>query len=85
MVAVRVAPEAERYLGLLQEGTPALPLAGDVPRDPSGWARLQLRFERPDSAARLLLQLGPGIEVLEPPELRDLMADAARRMGALYS
>jgi predicted DNA-binding transcriptional regulator YafY len=85
MVSVRVAPEAERYLGLLQEGTPPLPLADDVHRDDDGWARLELRFERPDSAARLLLQLGAGIEVLAPAELRSLMADAARRMDRLYT
>jgi predicted DNA-binding transcriptional regulator YafY len=83
--SVRVAPETERYLGLLQEGTPPLPLPDDVVRDDDGWARLELRFERPDSAARLLLQLGPGVEVLEPPELRSLLADAARRMDLLYT
>ena len=66
MVDVRVSPEAERFLGVLQEGTPELPLADDVERDAEGWARLRLRFERPRSAARLLLQLGPGIEVLAP-------------------
>jgi predicted DNA-binding transcriptional regulator YafY len=85
MVSVRVAPEAERLLGLLQEGTPALPLAADLPRDRDGWALLELRFERPASAARLLLQLGAGIEVLGPAELRDLMADTARRIAALYT
>ena len=43
------------------------------------------RFERPESAARLLLQLGPRVEVLAPTELRVLMADAARGLGALYA
>jgi predicted DNA-binding transcriptional regulator YafY len=84
MVDVRVSPEAERFLGVLQEGTPELPLADDVERDDAGWARLRLRFERPHSAARLLLQLGPGIEVLAPPEVRELMADAAEGLHAIY-
>jgi predicted DNA-binding transcriptional regulator YafY len=84
-VTVRVAPEGERLLGLLQEGTPPLPLAADVPRDASGWAELRLRFERPASAARLLLQLGADVEVLDPPELRDLVAEAARGLAALYA
>ena len=85
MVTVRVEPESERFLGLLREGTPELPLAPDVERDDDGWARLRLRFERPHSAARLLLQLGRGIEVIAPPELRELMADAARGLDAIYS
>jgi predicted DNA-binding transcriptional regulator YafY len=82
---VRVAPTAEALLGLLQEGTPPLPLAPDTPRDAAGWALLRLRFERPDSAARLLLQLGPLVEVLGPAELRSLVADAARGLSALYA
>ena len=82
---VRVAPDGERLLHLLEEGTPPLPLAHDVPRDDDGWAHLRLRFERPDSAARLLLQLGGHIEVLEPPELRDLMSAASRDLAALYA
>jgi predicted DNA-binding transcriptional regulator YafY len=82
---VRVAPGGEALLALLQEGTPPLPLAADTPRDAEGWARLRLRFERPESAARLLLQLGPLAEVTGPAELRALMADAARGLAALYA
>ena len=85
MVDVRVAPAAEPILGVLQEGTPELPLADDVERDAEGWARLRLRFERPRSAARLLLQLGADIEVLGPPELRALMAEAAASLAARYA
>ena len=33
---------------------------------------------------RLLLQLGPVAEILEPPELRDLGADAAKQVLANY-
>ena len=83
-VSVRVAPAGEPFLHLLQEGTPVLPLAADVERDADGWALLTLRFERPVSAARLLLQLGADIEVLDPAELRNLMTEAADRLHALY-
>lgn len=83
-VSVRVAPEGERMLRLLQEGTPPLPLPEDVPRDEQGWALLRLRFERPHSAARLLLQLGGHLEVLAPPELRRLMSDAADALHGIY-
>lgn len=85
-VAVRVAPAAEPLLALLDEGAPELPLPDDVERDEQGWARLRLRFERsPDGAARHLLQLGPDVEVLGPPDLRQRMADAAVRLAELYS
>ena len=81
---VRVAPAGESLLHLLQEGTPALPLPADTPRDQEGWALLRLRFERADSAARLLLQLGGLVEVSGPPELRDLVAGAAAAAHDLY-
>jgi predicted DNA-binding transcriptional regulator YafY len=83
-VTVAVEPAGESLLGLLQEGTPPLPLAADTPRDERGRARLRLRFERPDSAARLLLQLGGHVEVLGPPEMRELMAGAVDELSRLY-
>ncbi|MDN5855994.1 MAG: WYL domain-containing protein, partial [Actinomycetia bacterium] len=81
-----VAPHAEPFLPMLDEGAPELPLPADVERDEHGWARLHLRFERsPDATARHLLRLGAGIEVLDPPELRQRMAAAAAQLAALYS
>jgi len=84
-VTVRVAPTAEPLLALLEEGRPELPLPDDVERDEHGWARLRLRFERSDvGAARQLLRLGADVEVLDPPELRERMTDAAVGLAALY-
>ena len=83
-VTIRLAPEAEALLGMLQEGTPHQPLPTNTERDEHGWALLQLRFERADSASRLLLPLGPQAEVLRPPELRALMAERARGLAAMY-
>ena len=60
-------------------------LADNVRRDEHGWARLRLRFERPESAARLLLQLGGDIEVLRPKELRQLMVGRSRALGRVYA
>ncbi|MEV0947297.1 WYL domain-containing protein [Rhodococcus sp. NPDC049939] len=85
VVTVRVAPAAEPFLALLDEGSPELPLPDDIERDEHGWARLRLRFERsPDATARHLLRLGADIEILDPPELRERMADAAAGLAALY-
>lgn len=83
-VEARVSPYGRRLLALLQEGAPPLPLPNDLPTD-DGWTRLSLTFERPDSAARLLLQLGGDIEVLAPAELRELMATAAAALSRLYA
>lgn len=85
-VTVRIAPSAEPLLAILDEGAPELPLPADVQRDEHGWARLRLRFERsPDGTARQLLRLGADIEVLDPPELRDRMTEAATQLAVLYS
>ena len=82
---MRVAPGAESLLALLDEGAPDLPLPAGVERDEHGWARLRLRFERGvDGVARHLLQLGGGVEVLNPAELRERMAGAAVELAALY-
>lgn len=86
VVTVRLAPEAEPLLPLLDEATPDLPLPGDVERDAHGWARLQLRFERsPAGAARHLLRLGAGVEVIEPADLRRRMGDVAKGLTDLYA
>jgi predicted DNA-binding transcriptional regulator YafY len=84
IVTVRVSPDGERHLHLLQEGAPALPLPPNVPRDEQGWALLTLRFERPDDARRLLLQLGADIEVTAPIELRHQLAAVATALQRLY-
>jgi predicted DNA-binding transcriptional regulator YafY len=84
-VEVRVSPAATPLLGLLNEGAPPLPLPDDLPVDSGGWVRLTLTFERPESAARLLLQLGGDIEVLAPADLRGIIADKANALCAIYS
>lgn len=84
-VTVRVAPAAEPLLGLLDEAAPDLPLPGPTPRDRHGWALLHLRFERsPEGAARQLLRLGAGVEVLGPPDLRARLATIATELSSLY-
>lgn len=86
VVTVLVAPEAEPLLSMLDEGAPELPLPDDVERDEHGWARLRLRFERStEGTARHLLQLGAGVVVLDPPELRELMAREARALVRRYA
>ena len=83
-VTVRIAPAAEWMLPSMDEARVDVPLADDVERDEHGWARLRLMFETPQRATRHLLRLGTDVEVLDPPELRDRMADTALGLTALY-
>ncbi len=84
-VTVSVAPDAEPLLALLDEGAPELPLPDGVERDGRGWAQLVLRFERnAEDTARHLLQLGAGIVVVDPPELRERMEREAAALVRLY-
>jgi predicted DNA-binding transcriptional regulator YafY len=84
-VHIRVSPEGESLLSLLDEGAPTLPLPVDVSRDSSGWAHLHITFERSEAgAARHLLRLGADVEVVHPPELRSRMSLTVKRLRALY-
>jgi predicted DNA-binding transcriptional regulator YafY len=56
-----------------------VPAAGD------GWLELTLPFERVEYAYDELMPLGCAVEVLEPVELRERIAAAARELAALYS
>ncbi|MFC0503709.1 helix-turn-helix transcriptional regulator [Micromonospora costi] len=58
--------------------------AADGP-DGQGRVVLRLPVESVEVAYAQLLTLGPEVEVLDPPELRALMAGAAERMAGLYA
>ena len=49
--------------------------------DPDGWRHLRLKVDWPSEAAAVLLSVGEGLEVLDPPEVRaaDDRARARRR------
>jgi len=55
------------------------------PADADGRREVFIPIETGDQAAAALLRLGDAVEVLEPPELRAAMADAARRLQRLYN
>jgi predicted DNA-binding transcriptional regulator YafY len=58
--------------------------AADDPMDESGWLRVELPVEPTIAAIGQLLRFGADIEVLEPADLREQVADALRRSAALY-
>ena len=52
---------------------------------PGGRLRLTLRLNSTLEIAPWILSWGPYVKVINPPELRDSIADTARRMAANYA
>ncbi len=53
--------------------------------DPDGWAVTTVPIESRQHALHALLQLGADVEVLEPAELRELVATSARELAHRYT
>ena len=49
-----------------------------------GWAELTIPIEEVEWACREMIRIGAEIAVLAPPELRDRVAEEARRMAGFY-
>ncbi|TDB78855.1 YafY family protein [Micromonospora sp. KC721] len=85
-ITVRLSPAGLRALRWAAD-TPVVydeALAAAGKPDGQGWVRTRLPVESVDVAYDLVLRLGPEVEVLDPPELRVRLAEAARRLGQLY-
>jgi predicted DNA-binding transcriptional regulator YafY len=54
------------------------------PPDPDGWVRAVVPIESVRHAHGELLKLGADVEVLEPPELRDMLKATVASLTALY-
>ena len=61
----------------------AVEAAAPTPGD-DGWATFTIPVEELQWAAREMTKVGSEVEVLEPPELRQAVADVARKTAALY-
>jgi predicted DNA-binding transcriptional regulator YafY len=53
--------------------------------DADGWARTTVPIESVRHAHHALMQLGADVEVLEPAELRELVANSSRLMVQRYA
>ncbi|MET8092165.1 YafY family protein [Micromonospora sp. NPDC005220] len=85
-VAVRLSPAGLRQLRHLVDAPfvyDELVAAAGEP-DGQGWVEARLPVESVQVAYHQLLGLGPEVEVLDPPELRQLFAESADRLAALY-
>jgi predicted DNA-binding transcriptional regulator YafY len=81
---VRISLAGRRLAALLGRLQP-LRVKRDVPADEDGWLVATFRLESVEGAAIDVLSLGPQIEVLEPPALRDEVTNQVRRTVRLYT
>ena len=72
---------ALRILGPALTGPP---VTADEPPGAPDWTTVELAYPVL-RAVRQLLQFGDSVEVLDPPEARRVMADAAADVSALYA
>jgi predicted DNA-binding transcriptional regulator YafY len=80
---LRVSPEGRKRLR-----TWSAIIAETLDREqltPTEWARVEIPIESIEHAAKEVLRLGAEAEVLDPPGLRERVAQAAREMVALYA
>jgi predicted DNA-binding transcriptional regulator YafY len=81
---IRISPEGLRLAAVLQRLQPIRVGRSQDPSD-DGWLAASFRLDTIDAAVIDVLSLGPKILVIEPVELRERVADSARRMMLLYS
>jgi predicted DNA-binding transcriptional regulator YafY len=82
---VRVAPDGLPHLQHLLGEEVGIHLEQASPLDATGWRTIPVTFERVDDARRAILGCGTLVEVVEPWELRESIAEAAAGVVALYS
>ncbi len=73
---VKLGPHAQRYRDTIGPLAPRVATEGEA--DDKGWAQQTLVFDNLQAAAAALLALAPDVEVLEPAELRDYLAETAQ-------
>jgi predicted DNA-binding transcriptional regulator YafY len=80
-VVLRVSPSIISWLPRLLKRT----IPTDGTPDADGWTRMELYFDRFETARQELLALGGGVEVLEPEALRQNMRDFAEQILRVYT
>jgi predicted DNA-binding transcriptional regulator YafY len=81
-MTVRITDEGRRTAAILGHLQPLRPRPEPAERD--GWVTATCRLRSLDSMAVEVLALGPEVEVVAPPELRELVARLCRRTARLY-
>ena len=74
----------EQLVQVIGDGPTRQALAAASEPDQEGWRTVSITLEEEWYTALNLLRLGPAAEILDPPELREHVAAAARAMAAVY-
>ncbi len=80
---IRISPKGRQLAAVLRVLQP-LRVTRSAAADDDGWIRATFRIATVDAATTDVLSLSPHIEVLEPPALRNQVAERLRRAAALY-
>jgi predicted DNA-binding transcriptional regulator YafY len=83
-MTVRISPEGRRVAAILGHLQPLRLRPADGEDPDTSWVDATCRMRSLSSTAVELLALGPDVEVVSPPELREHVADLARRTARLY-
>jgi predicted DNA-binding transcriptional regulator YafY len=81
---VRASELGRRRLKAISEIVRDAVNAAEIYPDAEGWAVLEVPIEEVGWATREMIKIGPEIEVLDPPELRERLRDAAFSLARLY-
>ena len=82
--AIRISPEGRRLAAVLGRLQP-IRVRRNVPVDNDGWVEATFRLGPLEGTALDLLSLGPEVEVMSPPRLRDRVAALAVATAGLYA
>lgn len=84
-VTLRVAPDMTGALMRVYGESIRSRIEAAEPPDAEGRIILPFVYETREMACGAVLALGAGVEVMDPPELRDLVAETARQIVAQYA
>jgi predicted DNA-binding transcriptional regulator YafY len=84
-MTVRITSEGRRVAAVLGYLQPLRLRPADDEDPDRGWVTATCRMRSVSSMAVEVLALGPHVEVMAPPELRDHVAALVRRTAGLYS
>ncbi len=82
--SVRLSPEGRRRAQVLFPAAMAQ-AAADATPGPDGWATAVMPVESVRHALVEFLRLGADLEILEPPELREMITEVVRGLAKLYA
>jgi predicted DNA-binding transcriptional regulator YafY len=80
---IRISPQGRQLAAVLRVLQP-LRIRSGAAADDAGWIQAAFRIATLDAAATDVLTLSPHVEVLEPPALRNQVAERLHRAAALY-